>query len=458
MKTILAICLLLLGTLLQAANIKSAASGDFFSTSTWQGGVVPGAGDDVTIQGGHLITMNLVSDYTINSITYKYDGDMNVTTTDPAYSLTVTGDFKIGNGAVDVDLQANVQAGSITYSGGSNSTIVINSGYVMTTPGALTFASGPHDIDVYGTLNIGSATLSGGSNRINIYPGGVVNVTNGVTFTGSAGLDVNNAGTMNVGGDVTMGGGSTMDIEGTVDVAGDFNLTNGTVNVDGLLEVDGTLDLGWNTITGDGEISAGDIDCGSGSNCEDNIGPVVLPIELTCFKAKEELNLINVQWTTATEEDNDFFTLERSYDAKNFESVAVIEGAGNSYEAISYNYKDYFYNKDQAVYYRLKQTDYNGVYSYSEIIAVNDAEYTNTLEGVAIEWNINNISLQFSEDLNGLSANLYNVKGQLIKYWKLNSIAAGQEVNFGLDGKNSTIYILEIQSENKRMTQKIMNF
>jgi hypothetical protein len=95
----------------------------------------------------------------------------------------------------------------------------------------------------------------------------------------------------------------------------------------------------------------------------------VLPIELIYFTAQYEEDLVNLKWITATETNNDYFTVERSTDGENFEKIAVVKGAGNSSEKLSYNFVDE-HPFDGISYYRLKQTDFDGKYSHSKIVAV----------------------------------------------------------------------------------------
>ena len=94
-----------------------------------------------------------------------------------------------------------------------------------------------------------------------------------------------------------------------------------------------------------------------------------LPIELLSFTgtAHTDYNILN--WTTATETNNDFFSIERSIDGIQWNVLGTVPGAGNSTSLKNYSYADerplYGVN-----YYRLKQTDYNGAYEYSQIIAL----------------------------------------------------------------------------------------
>ncbi|MFN4123794.1 MAG: T9SS type A sorting domain-containing protein [Flavobacteriales bacterium] len=94
-----------------------------------------------------------------------------------------------------------------------------------------------------------------------------------------------------------------------------------------------------------------------------------LPVELLNFEAKVVDQHVELEWVTLSEINNDYFTIERSYDAVNFEAVSVVSGAGNSNIRLTYNARDYDPFPGIS-YYRLKQTDFNGEYSYSGIEAV----------------------------------------------------------------------------------------
>lgn len=95
-----------------------------------------------------------------------------------------------------------------------------------------------------------------------------------------------------------------------------------------------------------------------------------LPIELIQFDAQlNPKNQVDLLWITATEINNDYFTVERSIDANNFEPVKELDGAGNSTQLIYYQTKDEHPYKGLS-YYRLKQTDFDGNYTYSQIISI----------------------------------------------------------------------------------------
>lgn len=96
----------------------------------------------------------------------------------------------------------------------------------------------------------------------------------------------------------------------------------------------------------------------------------VLPVELLDFGAEicEEKNVC-LDWVTATEVNNDYFQIERSVDGVNFSSIAKVKGAGTSMVTRFYSTKDV--EPPQAIiYYRLKQVDFNGSFTYSNTVAV----------------------------------------------------------------------------------------
>jgi len=97
-----------------------------------------------------------------------------------------------------------------------------------------------------------------------------------------------------------------------------------------------------------------------------------LPIELISFTGTNYNNMNILQWATASEINNDFFTLEKSSDAKTFQPIATIKGAGNSTTVLNYSFIDES-TFNGTNYYKLKQTDFNGATSHSEIISLSSS-------------------------------------------------------------------------------------
>jgi hypothetical protein len=103
-----------------------------------------------------------------------------------------------------------------------------------------------------------------------------------------------------------------------------------------------------------------------------NLTQTPLPVTLTSFTGTVVDGDALLRWATATERDNDFFTVERSLNGKDFLAVGQVDGAGTSKEPLHYEFEDEFAPIGR-LYYRLKQTDYDGQFTYSDIIALQNA-------------------------------------------------------------------------------------
>ncbi|MBI4931607.1 MAG: T9SS type A sorting domain-containing protein [Bacteroidetes bacterium] len=114
-----------------------------------------------------------------------------------------------------------------------------------------------------------------------------------------------------------------------------------------------------------------------GAGCK--IGP--LPIELLSFTANCKNTNVKINWQTASEQNNDYFTIERAAQGQNgkmedWNVVGTVKGAGNSTTVQNYEFVDAEISSQYSIpntqyYYRLKQTDYNGKYEYFGPISVN---------------------------------------------------------------------------------------
>ena len=141
-----------------------------------------------------------------------------------------------------------------------------------------------------------------------------------------------------------------------------------------------------------------------------------LPVELISFTAALKFDIVELKWSTASELNNDHFTIERSTDLENFDVVATIPGNGTSNVIRHYNTLDPspVYGRS---YYRLKQTDYDGKYSYSDVKVI-DYEgpkfsslraYPNPLSGQYLTVVITGL-----KDQTTVPVVIYNVQGQIV--------------------------------------------
>ena len=96
-----------------------------------------------------------------------------------------------------------------------------------------------------------------------------------------------------------------------------------------------------------------------------------LPIELLSFEAKVEDQTVILDWATAVELNNAGFEVERSLDAFTFAPIGWVEGAGNAPQGKNYRFADSDLIGGKTYYYRLRQVDTDGVFTYSNTVEAN---------------------------------------------------------------------------------------
>ncbi|GAB3196854.1 hypothetical protein ABID22_003495 [Pontibacter aydingkolensis] len=101
--------------------------------------------------------------------------------------------------------------------------------------------------------------------------------------------------------------------------------------------------------------------------------PLPFAVELTSFTAIYANNKVNLKWVTASEEENDRFDVESSINGRDFDLAGTVKGKGSTNHTTHYTFTDAQVTGG-TIYYRLKQTDFDGKYTYSKIVAVTVAE------------------------------------------------------------------------------------
>jgi hypothetical protein len=127
-------------------------------------------------------------------------------------------------------------------------------------------------------------------------------------------------------------------------------------------------------------------------------GACLLPIELSSFSGikTERYNLL--EWQTASENSNDYFTLERSIDGGNWTNLADVNGAGNSTLLLNYDYQDYQFTRNSLNYYRLSQTDIDGTKTFAgNIVSIDNREGSKKIARI-----INLLGKEVSKDTPGV--------------------------------------------------------
>jgi hypothetical protein len=187
--------------------------------------------------------------------------------------------------------------------------------------------------------------------------------------------------------------------------------------------------------------------------------PLALPITLIDFTAKSEGKKVRLDWETGSEENNDYFTIERSLDGKNFEQVFTKKGAGNS--KVNLYYFGYDAKPYTGVsYYRLKQTDFDGKFAYSDIVSVKMLGDKMSAE-MDVQVYPNPVSNQLIHvDLNAQNNGTYtmhmiNEIGQQVFSDSYEVVAGENKFEIQLPTVVTGIYMLEIRNQNEMLIDRV---
>lgn len=168
----------------------------------------------------------------------------------------------------------------------------------------------------------------------------------------------------------------------------------------------------------------------------------LLPVRISKFEAKTTtLNYNQLEWTTATEKNSDYFIIEKSIDGTQFDEIGKIEASGNSTQSIDYNFIDPIKQVEPICYYRLKQVNLNGEFNYSAIIS-----HSNESKDYCFYSN-NQIHYDFSTHTQILSIKIYDISGKIIESRQL-------EKSGSFSWNREGIFIIEVQGIDLR--QKIV--
>ena len=456
-------------------NGGGACDGNWNDADCWSCGSVPVEGDDVIID--EAVTLNVSISWTSGSITITGTGSLTHNGGSPD-NLTIGGAATLtidAGGVLDVaglnvsggtvDNSGDIIAKSITQTGGTFNNYSGATVSALGTPGSITVSGGVFnstdaDIHTDGNLNVnagGAMNITGGTLNVDAFTsvGGTLNITDATVTLG-------NHTTVPSGGAINVNGDSDVDIAGNLIIHGTLTVDNGSADPD--FNVTGT-------VSGTGDILAGATDgatigynvstfTGNLQGTDDGAGTLTLgaglPIELLSFEAdlNEKTRNVDLLWITLSEADNDYFTVQRSMNGHDWSELMEVDGAGTSSIRLDYFEVDGNPLLGDA-YYRLKQTDFNGSYSYSPIVSVSSilnselTVYPSPVNGG------DNIVVLLPEGLNStIEATIYSLDGKSVYQSLIHDLYSRQMIlNIPIDLSAGT-YILKVNSEATRFVVK----
>ncbi len=182
--------------------------------------------------------------------------------------------------------------------------------------------------------------------------------------------------------------------------------------------------------------------------------PSTLPVNLTSFSGKmNDANGVSLTWSTASEQNNDYFDLLRSNDGITWTSIKTIKGKGNSSKVETYNHID---SSPLAGinYYLLKQVDFDGASTSFKAVSVNftlsTSDYLNAY--------YNNGNLTISTNGNAIKSGtltVHNLNGQVLLSQAIN-LSAGAHTLSVPASLETGLYVLSINSTNGNKAVKFV--
>ncbi len=226
-------------------------------------------------------------------------------------------------------------------------------------------------------------------------------------------------------------------------LSGNYLVTSGT----GVHEIDGTTGAFVRTII-----------AGVSARFVEPFDIAAVPVELTSFSANVLNGGVVLSWTTATETNNSGFQVERSKDNESFKQIIFVPGFGTTTEPKSYSYTDNSVNSG-TYYYRLKQIDFDGSFSYSEVLEVNIGLPTE----FALEQNYPNpfnpsTTINFTVPQSAqVTLKIFDVLGREVSTL-INQVVPGgnHEVQFDATGLPSGLYFYTLSTGNFVETKKMV--
>lgn len=184
----------------------------------------------------------------------------------------------------------------------------------------------------------------------------------------------------------------------------------------------------------------------------------MVPLMIKGFDARENKQVINLEWTTAWEKNLDHFEVETSTDGKHFESMSYVASSGNSSTDIRYHFIDSRKGQSGLLYYRLKVVSTDGDYGYSSTrlirLSANETADAKLQVFPNPVQNIGRVVLPSSWQGKTVTFYLYNQSGTLQQSWQIDKASQAEQVDLTTSNPG-TYFVKLIQSDDFRLTRLV---
>lgn len=169
-----------------------------------------------------------------------------------------------------------------------------------------------------------------------------------------------------------------------------------------------------------------------------------LPVKYTQFTADRNNDNVKLNWSTASEVNNNGFEIERSSNGTDFEKIGFVKGVGNSSRLNKYSFTD---KNNSFAYYRLKQVDFDGKYEFSKVLTVKSNE-----SSVELSPNPFNDNLVINSNTTIINAEIVDITGRVKMFEVVNSNTA----KLNTSGLDNGVYFIRINNGEKVITKRII--
>ena len=183
-----------------------------------------------------------------------------------------------------------------------------------------------------------------------------------------------------------------------------------------------------------------------------------LPIELIYFRGNAiGDNTVRVEWMTASEVNNDYFTIERSCNGAAFDAIGKLKASGESNTPITYSYIDDQIDKGQfRIYYRLRQTDYDGNSTLSEIVTMS-LEKENGFDIASLFADPQNLSVTFDAAVdNKITSSIFDLTGRLMSVETYQPRKGIYTISLDIGPFTTGMYILHLSDGQRWVSEKFV--
>ena len=187
--------------------------------------------------------------------------------------------------------------------------------------------------------------------------------------------------------------------------------------------------------------------------------PTYLPIELISFEAICNDKKTDLIWITASETNNDYFTIEYSLDAVNFTTLDQVKGSGNSSGKKYYYYSDHYSPKNSLVYYRITQTDFSKHSKSFNLISREACNKTLSDFDLIVYYKPleTELNYQFNLKKDGqVTVELWNLAGQVLYSQTLVGVKGDNHYSLDMSKFSKSMYLFRISDGQNNKSEKII--